>query len=292
MAKRMFVVQKAPRRAEIRQPQAGKAFRPLAPRGKPAAPAASLRRPDAGTASGRDDPLIRTPAAINRASSSQLVPAGLLHPRHGAALFRARTRRLLSSSRASRQSTPASRATPPRHRSIGAKTSPPGPSSTACTWMTTACVENWTIDWGDGSDPQNVSPQPWVIHQYPDAGQYYDPGLGQQPGRDYSATPTIGTTNLVGIGGTATGGLKATMSDISPTLHVAGAQTVAQGQTFALDNLAAFSYPNQSNASLFSYSIDWGDGSPPETNPTVTTIAYGGSGGALCGRAFGPAHLR
>ena len=142
-------------------------------------------------------------------------------------------------------------------------------------------IENWTIDWGDGSDPQTVSPQPWVIHQYPAAGQYTILVTANSPDGTYSATPTIGTTNLVGIGGTATGGLKATMSDISPTLHVAGAQTVAQGQTFSLDNLAAFSYPNQSNASLFSYSIDWGDGSPPETNPTVTTIAYGGSGAAF-----------
>ena len=140
-------------------------------------------------------------------------------------------------------------------------------------------IENWTINWGDGSDPQTVSPQPWVIHQYPAAGQYTIEVTANSPDGTYSATPAIGTTNLVGIGGLGGGqGLQVTMNDISPTLHVAGAQTVAQGQTFSLDNLAAFSYPNQSDASLFSYLIDWGDGSPPETDPTVTTIASGGSG--------------
>ena len=34
-------------------------------------------------------------------------------------------------------------------------------------------IGEWTIDWGDGSDPQEVPNQPWVIHQYPGgAGQY------------------------------------------------------------------------------------------------------------------------
>ncbi len=135
-------------------------------------------------------------------------------------------------------------------------------------------IDRWTIDWGDGSSPQTVSPQPSVIHQYAAAGQYTIGVTASSPDGSYSAAATGWYANLVGIGG---GGstLQVSLPAMPPTLHVAGPQTVAQGQTFALDDLASFSYGNASNSTGFTYTIDWGDGTPPFSGSNVDVIAPG-----------------
>ena len=143
-------------------------------------------------------------------------------------------------------------------------------------------VRSWTIDWGDGSDPQTVSPQPWVVHQYPAAGEYTISVTAQSADGSYSGDSTGGVpiADLVGIGGSGNK-LQVTVSGVPPTLHVAGPQTVASGQTFSLDNLAAFSSQdaviNETNGVTtdYSYSIDWGDGSQPFAGSYVDVINAG-----------------
>ena len=144
-------------------------------------------------------------------------------------------------------------------------------------------IRNWTIDWGDGSDPQTVTPQPWVVHQYPASGQYTILVTAASPDGTFSAAPTFQTTNLVGIGGSGNNGLQVTLADVPPTLHVADTQTVAQGQTFALDNLASFSFPDGADSTSFTYSIDWGDGTPPMNGSNVDVLAPGGTGSPFLG---------
>ena len=34
-------------------------------------------------------------------------------------------------------------------------------------------IQEWTIDWGDGSQPQQVWGQPWVVHQYTGGSSQY-----------------------------------------------------------------------------------------------------------------------
>ena len=68
-----------------------------------------------------------------------------------------------------------------------------------------------------------------------------------------------------------------------PTLHVAGPQTVAQGQTFALDNLASFGYGNASDSTGFTYTIDWGDGTPPFSGSNVDVTAAGNGSSPFLG---------
>ena len=69
-----------------------------------------------------------------------------------------------------------------------------------------------------------------------------------------------------------------------PTLHVAGPQTVAAGQTFALDNLVSLSDPDaQPDApnpftTAYIYTVDWGDGSQPFNGSNVQVISPGGNG--------------
>ena len=117
---------------------------------------------------------------------------------------------------------------------------------------------------------ETVSPQPWVVHQYPAAGQYTIMVSATSPDGTFSADSSVGPDHRSsGRHRRHRGdGLQVGMAAMPPTLHVAAAQTVAQGQTFALDNLASFSYPDavavtNGVTNDFSYTIDWGDGSAP-----------------------------
>ena len=80
-------------------------------------------------------------------------------------------------------------------------------------------VSQWTVDWGDGSDPQQVANAPWVIHSYPG-------GAGQ-----YQITVTAGSPNGTfsgGAGGSTGGGLSGYfgtgIDTTSTTLHPHGPQ--------------------------------------------------------------------
>ncbi len=127
-------------------------------------------------------------------------------------------------------------------------------------------ITQWTIDWGDGGEPQTVSPAPWVVHQYSTPG-------------DYTVTVTA-----VGMDGTYTAdGVDPPISAAAPMLHVAGPQTVAAGQTFALDNLASFSSQDAptidtdtNTTADFTYSVDWGDGSTPFTGIYADALTASG----------------
>ena len=149
-----------------------------------------------------------------------------------------------SSSRPLRRFTTRSRPTPPPGPPTGARTSPPLRTEYRLHLDDNGMlVRTWTIDWGDGSDPQTVSPQPWVIHQYPAAGQYTILVSATSPDGTFSAGLDAARYHRMGSASAVpAGGLQVTMAAVPPTLHVADTQTVAQGQTFALDNLASFSY--------------------------------------------------
>jgi len=103
------------------------------------------------------------------------------------------------------------------------------------------------------------------------------------PDGTFSAAPTLGRfANIAGIGGRGASGLQVNLASAPPTVHVADARTVAQGQTFALDNLAAFSYANAAAVTAsdgvsgnFTYAVDWGDGSAPFTGTNVDVISSG-----------------
>ncbi len=99
------------------------------------------------------------------------------------------------------------------------------PTNIACTWTTTACsIRQWTIDWGDGSDPQTDSPA--ALGRPPVSGRraVHDHRFGHQPGRDLLGRHLGGPDHRipVGIGGADGHGLQVTMAAMPPTLHVAG----------------------------------------------------------------------
>jgi hypothetical protein len=164
----------------------------------------------------------------------------------------------------------------------------------------------WVFNWGDGSplqivnDPNpvlypNAPLVPWVIHQYATAGDYSIVVTAQTPDGVYSADSTGGTivdvSGLfgVGIGGGSGGSLQVTLPDQPPTLHVAGPQTAAVGQAFALDNLVSVSDPNAADVppdnltNEYNYIVDWGDGTTPFTGNNIEVLAQGGSGSPFLG---------
>ena len=59
----------------------------------------------------------------------------------------------------------------------------------------------WTIDWGDGSQPQVVLPQPWLVHQYAAAGQYMIVVTAMSHDGIYTGQSSTGFADFAGIGG-------------------------------------------------------------------------------------------
>jgi hypothetical protein len=167
-------------------------------------------------------------------------------------------------------------------------------------------TEDWKVGWGDGSAVQNItvapgqSSPPWVVYQYAAAGTYNIQVTAVSIDGTYTTDASSVWVNSVGIGGGYDGGLTLTLPQAPPTLHVAGAQTVAEGASFALDNLASISDAdampsgdvtawttaagNSVNVtSDYSYTIDWGDGSAPFNGSNVEVINAGGSGQPFLG---------
>ncbi len=161
-------------------------------------------------------------------------------------------------------------------------------------------IRQWIIDWGDGSEPQTVPNQPWVVHRYPGgAGQYriavtasslngtYSGGnTGDEQGRD-----SIGGANDPMRGddaefdsGSATLGVQA--ENVPPVLRVVANRQADEGQMFHLPQLGIFTHA--AVAGDFTYEIDWGDGSTPDSG--MATIRSQGSQNAPLIGSFGGRH--
>ena len=123
-------------------------------------------------------------------------------------------------------------------------------------------ISSWTINWGDGSPPQTVTGNPSsVTHVFADAGSYTVNAAVTDDQGSYSATPLSVTAELV-----------------PPTVTISGASTVNEEATYTL-NLSATGEP--ANHPITSWTINWGDGSTPQTvsgNPSSATYVYANAG--------------
>ncbi|MCC7473958.1 MAG: hypothetical protein IT425_01065 [Pirellulales bacterium] len=120
-------------------------------------------------------------------------------------------------------------------------------------------ITQWTINWGDGSAAQVESGNPTsVTHTFADGANT----------RTVSATATNpnGTFNA---GNT----VAVTVNDVSPTLALSGASTVAEGSLYTL-NLSA---TDPGADTITQWTINWGDGSAAQVvsgNPTSVTHSF------------------
>ncbi len=138
----------------------------------------------------------------------------------------------------------------------------------------------YSIDWGDGtpgsSGPATIdvpgSPGVPTQGSFDGSHIYADNGV-------YDVTVTISDDD----GGTTVQTFQVTVNNVAPTLVVPGDQVSDEGVLLPLPNIGQFSDPGFDNplniggelTERFSYSIDWGDGSPIDTGPAPIDIPGG-----------------
>ncbi|MBX3400769.1 MAG: PKD domain-containing protein [Gemmataceae bacterium] len=157
----------------------------------------------------------------------------------------------------------------------------------------TAETFSYIVNWGDGSAnssgsatvSQNGFPGSPTVGSVAASHVYADDGV-------YTVTVTLTDDD----GGSTTKSLTVTVLNAAPTLSVVGPQTFAEGQTFILPTLgtlqdAGFANdlnPNGASEESFTYTVNWGDGTTPETG-TVTLTQIGSPGVPTLG-TFGQGH--
>ena len=124
-------------------------------------------------------------------------------------------------------------------------------------------ITSWTINWGDGSDPQTIEGNPSsATYSYADAGSYTITASATEDEGTFAAAAPVNVTALV----------------VPPTVTISGDSTVNEDATYTL-NLSATGNP--SNHPITSWTINWGDGSAPQTisgNPSSATYVYADAG--------------
>jgi PKD repeat protein len=152
---------------------------------------------------------------------------------------------------------------------------------------------SYSIDWGDGTPVQAGAPTIDVIG---------GPGVPTQGSFDGShiyadnGVYTVTVTVVDDDGGVAVQRFEVTVNNVAPTVVVAPRQ-VDEGALLSIPNIAQFTDPGFDNplnlggetTEQFSYTIDWGDGSPGEAG--VPTIDVPGSPGLPTQGSFDGSHI-
>lgn len=144
-----------------------------------------------------------------------------------------------------------------------------------------------TVDWGDGhieaADVTYLNGIGLVAgsHTYADNGTY-----------------TVVVTVLDGDGGVASDTLEVQVTNVAPQLNPISDQTVNEGSPLEIEDLGQFWDPGFDNPlnttgeteESFTYSIDWGDGSPLDTG-NATIDQMGTPDGELTRGSFNGSHI-
>ncbi len=161
----------------------------------------------------------------------------------------------------------------------------------------TAETFTYSINWGDGkTDSGSVSSVVNGSAGVPTQGTI-DGSHTYADGGTYTVTVTVTDDN----GGSDTDTFTVTVSNVVPTfaLNPALAASVngTEGAAVSLANIGTFTDPGFDNplspfadkTERFTYTVNWGDGSPNSTGPGVITTA--GSVGTLTAGGFGTSHV-
>ncbi len=151
-----------------------------------------------------------------------------------------------------------------------------------------------TIDWGDGL-PADTGAATITTPGTPST-----PTAGSFNGSHTYATPGVYTVTVTlddHQGGISSGTLTVTVNEVPPTLVVVPNQTVFAGQPLTLNPIGTFSDPAFDNLlnvggqtqELFTYAIDWGDGTTVDSGPGVITTE--GSPGVPTSGSFNGQHV-
>ncbi|WP_145378242.1 PKD domain-containing protein [Symmachiella dynata] len=121
-------------------------------------------------------------------------------------------------------------------------------------------IQNWTINWGDGTvETINGNPNS-ASHVYADGTAAY----------------TIQATATNATGTFSANTLAVTVNNVDATLNIAGNSSIDEGETYTLN----LSSTDPGADTITSWTINWGDGTVQTINgdPTYATHVYAGSG--------------
>ncbi|BBO35970.1 hypothetical protein PLANPX_5582 [Lacipirellula parvula] len=142
-----------------------------------------------------------------------------------------------------------------------------------------------TVDWGDGTGPQSLTINNRVSGS---------PGVATTA--DFVSTPHVYADNgtyTVTVrfrdddGGFVDRTFTITVENVAPSLNLTnGVFVIDEGQTLNLPNLGTFSdpgfnnpnNPNGASVESFYYTIDWGDGTTPQTGQLPASVTNGSPG--------------
>ena len=151
----------------------------------------------------------------------------------------------------------------------------------------------YTINWGDGTAPSTGTA---TIDRVGAAGTTtngsFDGSHTYADNGTYAVTVTVTDDD----GGTTSRSLQATVNNVAPTLGVIGNQQTTPGTSLNLTDIGVFTDPGFANplnaggevTETFTYTIEWGDNSPPSSG--AATIDQAGSAGILTSGSFNGSH--
>jgi PKD repeat protein len=152
----------------------------------------------------------------------------------------------------------------------------------------------FAIDWGDGTDLDTglVTIDVFGSAGVPTQGSFDGSHIYADNGV-YTVTVTVSDDD----GGTVNKTFTVTVNNVAPNLIVAPDQVVDEGSLLSVTNIGQFTDPGFDNplneggetTETFTYSIDWGDGTPPDMG--VATIDVLGGPGVLTAGSFDGSHI-
>jgi large repetitive protein len=157
----------------------------------------------------------------------------------------------------------------------------------------TAETFSYVVNWGDGS-ANSTGSAPTTQNGFPGSPTLGSVAASHTYADDGAYTVTVTLTD--DDGGSTTRTLTVTVSNAAPTLSVVAPQTFAEGQSFVLPTLGTIAdagYANAANPAgaseeLFTYSVNWGDGTAPDTG--TASLTQIGSPGTPTLATFGHGH--
>jgi len=151
----------------------------------------------------------------------------------------------------------------------------------------------YSIDWGDGTGTSTGSA---TIDQAGSAGTptagSFDAAHVYADNGSYTVTVTVTDDDT----GSDSESFQVIVANVAPTLWVIGNQVATAGEPLVLEDVGVFTDPGFANAlnaggevdETFTYSIDWGDGTPPSTGSA--TIDQAGAPGTATAGSFDGSH--
>ncbi|MFP6766209.1 MAG: PKD domain-containing protein, partial [Planctomycetaceae bacterium] len=155
-------------------------------------------------------------------------------------------------------------------------------------------VFNFAINWGDGSglDSGMATIDQAGAISIPGPPPVLTPTLGSFDGTHVYAedgTYTVMLTVTDKDSGVGTAQFDVVVANVAPTVTPAGSQSVNEGATLNLTDIATFIDPEFAGSPGFSYSINWGDGTAVDTG--TANVDQAGSAGVPTGGSFDGTHV-